>query len=103
MKKELAKKSVHEQMIILSQQAGKIRQEIMDKMLTLATSAFGLVAALAWNDAVKEIFNDVFGEQQQIWAKIGYAVVVTVLVVLVTYLLSRWVGKSEAAIKEKKK
>jgi len=81
--------------LTLTQQTAEIRREIIDKMLTLATSAFGLVAALAWNDAVKEIFNRLFGEQQQLSAKVIYALSVTALVVLVTYLLSRWSGKSD--------
>ncbi|MFB5620497.1 MAG: DUF5654 family protein, partial [Nitrosopumilus sp.] len=38
-----------------------IKQEILDKIAALVTAAFGLVAALAWNDAIKAVFKEVFG------------------------------------------
>jgi len=92
-KKSLDLKKVR-QMVVDEQ--NKIRQEIADKMLTLATSAFGLVAALAWNDAIKGLFDHFFGsEREQLAAKIWYAIIITVLVVLTTYLLSRFLKKKK--------
>jgi hypothetical protein len=38
-----------------------LKQEVMDKIAALVTAAFGLVAALAWNDAIKAVFKEVFG------------------------------------------
>jgi hypothetical protein len=38
-----------------------IHKEILDKMAALITAAFGLVAALAWNDAIKAVFKEIFG------------------------------------------
>ena len=43
-----------------------LKQEILDKIAALVTAAFGLVAALAWNDAIKAIFKEVFGAADQI-------------------------------------
>ena len=63
--------------------------EIFDKIILLMMSAFSLVAALAWNDAVQTLFKTYFGEQSGIIAKFLYAVVVTILVVVVTI----WFGK----------
>ena len=41
-------------MIILGDEGpSSIKQEILDKIAALVTAAFGLVAALAWNDAIK--------------------------------------------------
>jgi uncharacterized protein DUF5654 len=34
--------------------------EVLDKLVELITAAFGLVAALAWNTAIQELFNGVF-------------------------------------------
>ena len=34
-----------------------LKQEVMDKISALVTAAFGLVAALAWNDAIKAVFK----------------------------------------------
>ncbi|HJK65977.1 MAG TPA: DUF5654 family protein, partial [Methanocorpusculum sp.] len=35
--------------------------DVIDKLSALITAAFGLVAALAWNSAIQEIFKEVFG------------------------------------------
>lgn len=59
--------------------------EIITKVSELATAGFGLVAALAWNDAIQSLFRLLFPQQSEVWAKFTYAVLVTVLVVVVTY------------------
>jgi len=33
-----------------------MKKEIMEKLIALITTAFGLVAALAWNSAIQAIF-----------------------------------------------
>ncbi len=38
-----------------------LKEEVLDKIAALVTAAFGLVAALAWNDAIKTILKEVFG------------------------------------------
>lgn len=82
----------------------RLRKSIMEKMLTLATSAFGLVAALAWNDAVKGLFEKFFGpEKEQLAAKLWYALLVTVLAVIVTIYLSRLAGEDNTKNKKKPK
>ena len=67
----------------------KLTVEILDKMTNLATTGLGLVAALAWNDAIKALFRKIFGEQETLWAMFGYAALVTILVVILTIQLSR--------------
>lgn len=64
-------------------------REVMEKTLQLATAAFGLVAALAWNDAIQTLFTEIFGEAGDLAAKFLYAVLVTILVVLATIRLAR--------------
>ena len=63
--------------------------EVIEKIAALITAAFGLVAALAWNDAIKAIFAVLFGEQGTLIAMIIYAVIVTTLAVLATV----WIGR----------
>jgi hypothetical protein len=74
-----------------------MQKEVIEKIAALITAAFGLVAALAWNEAIQEIFRLVFGEQSGVWAMIFYAVVVTIIAVLVTI----WIGRvaQKAAVK----
>lgn len=57
---------------------------VLDKLVELITAAFGLVAALAWNTAIQELFTAVLPEAADLVTKFLYAVVVTVIVVFVT-------------------
>lgn len=57
-------------------------------MLQLMPATFGLVAALAWNEAIQELFTAIFGEAGSLAAKFFYAVLITV-VVFVTIRLGR--------------
>ncbi len=70
-----------------------IQKELLKQMLTLATSGFGLVAALAWNSLIQEFVNSyvkaLLPQGSGIISLLIYAVIVTVLAVLVTYQLSR--------------
>lgn len=63
--------------------------EVLDKLVELITAAFGLVAALAWNTAIQELFNAVFPQAGDLVAKFLYAITVTVIVVFVTIRLGR--------------
>lgn len=66
-----------------------MKAQVIEKLATLITAAFGLVAALAWNGAIQEIFKQVYGETSTITAMIIYAAVVTVMAVIATV----WIGK----------
>lgn len=76
----------------------RISKEFAKQMLTLSTSGLGLVAALAWNELIKEIVTDfikpVVGGSSGIISLLIYAVLVTILAVLVTYNLARIVKKN---------
>ncbi|MCL5432673.1 MAG: DUF5654 family protein [Patescibacteria group bacterium] len=78
----------------------KIHVEVLRQMLTLATSAFGLVAALAWNNVIQEFVNDYikkwFPQGSGIFSLLIYAIIVTILAVLITLQLSRIVQKLES-------
>lgn len=66
-----------------------MRREVLKQMIVLATSAFGLVAALAWNSAIQELFKRVFGPSSGLISMFVYAILVTVIAVMVTTRLSR--------------
>ena len=63
--------------------------EVLDKLMELVTAAFGLVAALAWNTAIQELFTMIFPQSGDLIAKFLYAITVTVIVVIVTIRLGR--------------
>jgi uncharacterized PurR-regulated membrane protein YhhQ (DUF165 family) len=75
-----------------------MQKEVIEKIAALITAAFGLIAALAWNEAIQEIFRLIFGDQSGIWAMLFYAVVVTIIAVVVTI----WIGRvAEKAVEKK--
>lgn len=71
-----------------------MHKEVIEKIAALITAAFGLVAALAWNEAIQEIFRLVFGEQSGVWAMIAYAIIVTIIAIVVTIWIGRVAEKS---------
>jgi len=66
-----------------------MNKEAIKSMITLATSAFGLVAALAWNEAIQSLFKQIFGAKGSIISLFLYAIVVTIIAVWVTSKLSK--------------
>lgn len=72
-----------------------MKSEIIEKLAALVAAAFGLVAALAWNTAIQQIFKNIFGEQSSTAAMVTYAVVVTIVAVLATIWIGRVSGKSK--------
>ncbi len=70
-------------------QANKLKGETIKTFSALLTSAFGLVAAFAWNETVKEAINRYISSGQGLKSKLIYAIAVTLLAVLVSYWLGR--------------
>lgn len=66
-----------------------MRKQIMENLATLIISAFGLVAALAWNDTIKTIFEVFLGKSDTLTGMLTYSVLVTILAVFVTIQLGR--------------
>ena len=69
-------------------------KESLKTMIQLATTAFGLVAALAWNEAIKALFAKIFGETSGIISLFVYAALVTLAVVFVTSRLGKLAEKA---------
>ncbi len=80
-------------------------QEVITQLLALSTSSFGLVAALAWNDAiqnlVKQYIDRFFPASSGIISRFAYAVIVTILAVTITYQLSRLGTQAASGNKQK--
>lgn len=72
-----------------------LKTEILDKIAALVTAAFGLVAALAWNDAIKAVFKEVFGASETIGPMLIYAVIVTIIAVILTIIVARAAAKAK--------
>jgi hypothetical protein len=58
-------------------------------MISLASAALGVVAALAWNAAITELFKQLLPGASAIAGLFVYAIVVTIIAVLVMVNLAR--------------
>ena len=74
-----------------------MKLDVIEKLAALIITAFGLVAALAWNGAIQAIFKEIFGSAETIGPMLTYAIVVTIIAVLVIIRI----GKIESKIREK--
>lgn len=85
-------------------------KELARQMVALSTSAFGLAAALAWNETIQATVKEFIEPRlpgSGIISRFIYAILVTILGVIITYELSRiasrWgveKGNSEPNLKE---
>lgn len=70
-----------------------MHKKVTEEIIKLSTSAFGLVAALAWNELIKEVVNmyikPLVGGASGIISLAIYAIIVTALAVLVTINLTK--------------
>ena len=63
-----------------------LESEILNKLSVLVTTAFGLVAALAWNAVIQNWF------ERQPYLKIGGPLVYAILVTIIAVILTVWIG-----------
>lgn len=68
-----------------------IRNEFRKQLATYIMASLGLVAGLAWNDAIKSLIENVFPlSQSGNWPiKMAYASILTVLVVIFSIVITR--------------
>lgn len=76
-----------------SQKRKRLTIEVLTQMITLSTSGFGLVAALAWNSFIQEVVNNYVKKflpsGSGLISLFIYAAIVTILAVFVTLQLSQ--------------
>ncbi len=71
-----------------------LRREIRERTVGYVTAAMGLVAGLAWNEAIKALIEYVFPmNSNTLWAKFIYAVLVTLMMVILSSYLLRLAKK----------
>ena len=73
--------------------------EIRKQTLTLLTAAFAFVAALIWRDAISAWLEPILAAGEGAFMLTMVAIVVTVLLVIATIVLTKFLGEQE----EKKK
>jgi len=80
-----------------------MKDEVVEKIAALATAAFGLVAALAWNSAIQSLFMEggplYFLAAGGVWV---YAVIVTIIAVIITVWIGRAAERAKVPVAKKK-
>ena len=77
------------------QERPKLPRTVVVRTVELVLAGFALVAALAWNEAIQELFKTIFGDAGTLTAKFAYAILVTIIVTVISIRLSRWGGEGK--------
>jgi len=73
----------------------KITDEVREKVSGYILTALGLVAGLAWNDAIKSLIESLFPKNSNsITVKFIYALLITTVVVVVSTYLVKIIKKN---------
>ncbi|OGH88800.1 MAG: hypothetical protein A3J93_01785 [Candidatus Magasanikbacteria bacterium RIFOXYC2_FULL_42_28] len=77
-------------------QGKELGDEVKKKTLGYILAALGLVSGLAWNEAIKAIIEQLFPlEANGIWAKLIYALIITLVAVFISVYLLKLEKKKE--------
>ena len=71
--------------------ANEVTKMIMETILALITIAF--VAGEAWNSAIQKLIENFIGTGDALPSLFTYAIIVTIIAVIVTVLIARVAGK----------
>lgn len=98
---------ITEKISTIKNKGAELEKEVREKTLGYIITSFGLVAGLAWNDAIKAFIDRFFADSGNgLKAKFLYAFILTVIVVAVSLYLSRIFKvekkKKEVTVEEKK-
>lgn len=73
----------------LKKDGREIKSQIRQQTFSYIVASLSLVAGLAWNDAIKDLITRIFPESKSLWARFFYAIAMTFVVILATFLLGR--------------
>jgi len=85
---------------IISNGVKETNRKIISQTTGFISSAFVLVAALAWNEAIKELISQYFKTGSGLVSRLVYALIVTLIAVLVTSRLNKIETKYQAETKD---
>lgn len=85
----------------IKEDGSALRGEVREKTIGYIIAALSLVAGLAWSDTIRAVIEYFFPiSQKGIWLKIIYAIIVTLLVVIASFYLTRVANKKLEADKK---
>ena len=73
----------------------RVHTDFLQKITLLVIASLGFVAALSWDQFLKQVFAELFGGTESLGTKFGYAFLVTTLAVIVSIVLSKLVLRNK--------
>jgi len=67
----------------------EVKPTYLGTMIALATAAFGLIAALAWNKFITDLIALFMKPGTGVWAELLYAIVVTIIALIVIQTMGK--------------
>lgn len=77
----------------MKEKSVEMKSQVLTTIAALITTAFGLIAALAWNEAIKAIILMLFPQQSGSTGLLIYAILITIIAVIATVLIARAIAK----------
>lgn len=78
----------------LKQESERLKWEVRERAIGYIVAALGLVAGLAWNDAIRALIEQIFPiAENTLIARFVYAAIITLVVVLVSVNLLKFSRK----------
>ena len=78
-----------------------IHIDFFEKLSLLFIASLGIITAVSWDQVLKIIVERLFEEVSDVWMKIIYALIVTVLTVLVSILVNKILNKKKDSLNQK--
>jgi hypothetical protein len=67
----------------------EVKPTYLGTMISLATVAFGLIAAGAWNKFISDFIGIFLKSGSGVWAELIYAVIITIVAIMVVQNLAK--------------
>lgn len=81
----------------------RVSEEVRRQIAGYIAASFGLIAGLAWNEAVKSLIEYFFPmNKDTLWAKFSYAILITLVLVVISIYLTRLFKGDEEKDPDKK-
>ena len=91
-------------MVDIKGETKNLEREVKKRLTTYIGAGLGLVAGLAWNDAIRSLIESLFPKSENtILAKFIYALVLTITIVIIIVYLERIIARNREASPPEKK